>query len=232
MAFRLAHGPRVENEGLGSDHATVVVNETFVSIQGEAAQTGRPTVFIRLTGCPLRCRWCDTQYAFTRGTKWEVSDIVARVADYGVNPVCITGGEPLVQIGARRLAELLCSAGHEVSIETSGAVPIDGLDSRIRVVMDLKPPGSGESHRNRLDNLTLLSTRDQVKFVLSDRADYEWSKSMLERYHDRFKAEVLFSPVFGELEPRALAEWILADRLPVRLQIQLHKLLWGDVAGR
>lgn len=208
-----------------------MVTEMFVSIQGEAAETGRPTAFIRLAGCPLRCRWCDTQYAFTQGTKYELSQILERVDEYGVSPVCITGGEPLVQSGTRRLSQMLCSAGYEVSIETSGAVPIDGLDPRVHVVMDLKPPGSGESARNRFENLALLRTNDQVKFVLADRGDYEWSKSILDRYNAQLQAEVLFSPVFGELDTRTLAEWILADRLPVRLQIQLHKLLWGEVAG-
>ncbi|HEX5314896.1 MAG TPA: 7-carboxy-7-deazaguanine synthase QueE [Gammaproteobacteria bacterium] len=207
------------------------LTEIFLSIQGEAASVGWPTVFVRLTGCPLRCRWCDTAYAF-HGGEWRSFDAIeAEVARYAVSHVCITGGEPLAQANCRGLVARLAAAGYAISIETSGALPIAGLDPRAIIVMDVKTPGSGEVSRNRLENLEQLRARDQAKFVLAERGDYEWAREFLREHDLAARCEVLFSPVAGELAPRALAEWILADRLPVRFQLQLHKLLWGDVPG-
>lgn len=208
------------------------MSEIFLSIQGEAADIGRPSVFIRLSGCPLRCRWCDTAYAFHDGKSYRLEDIEERVAAYGVQPVCLTGGEPLAQKSCRELAARLATGGYAVSIETSGTLDIGGLDPRVRIVMDVKAPGSGESRRNRIENIGHLRGQDQVKFVLADRTDYEWSRAFLREHVPGLRAEILFSPVAGDLSPRTLAEWILEDRLPVRLQIQLHKLLWGNVPGR
>lgn len=208
------------------------VTEIFLSIQGESASSGWPTVFVRLTGCPLRCRWCDTAYAFSGGARWSLDRIEAEVDRHGVCHVCITGGEPLAQPGCRLLAERLAARGHAVSIETGGALDIAGIDPRVRVVMDVKPPGSGESGRNRRENLDLLRAHDEVKFVIADRTDYEWARSFVREHELAARVGVLFSPVANELAPAALAEWILADRLPVRFQIQLHKTLWGDVPGR
>jgi 7-carboxy-7-deazaguanine synthase len=208
------------------------ITEIFLSIQGESASVGWPTVFVRLTGCPLRCRWCDTEYAF-HGGGWRGFDrIEASIRDYGVKHVCITGGEPLAQRNTRGLIRRLAERGHAVSIETSGALSIEGLDTRATVVMDLKAPGSGEMKRNRLENIEYLRASDQVKFVLADRRDYDWARDMLREHDLATRTEVLFSPVAGELAPRELADWILADRLPVRFQIQLHKTLWGDVPGK
>ncbi len=192
---------------------------------------GRPSVFVRLSGCPLRCRWCDTAYAFHDGQSYRLEDIEERVAAYGVQLVCLTGGEPLAQKSCRELVARLATRGYTVSIETSGALDIGGLDPRVRIVMDVKAPGSGESRRNRIENIGHLREQDQVKFVLADRTDYEWSRSFLREHTPGLRAEVLFSPVAGELSPRALAEWVIEDRLPVRVQIQLHKLLWGNVPG-
>lgn len=208
------------------------ITEIFLSIQGEAASVGWPTVFVRLTGCPLRCRWCDTAYAFQGGQWLSFEQIVAEVARHGARHVCVTGGEPLAQPNCRGLLARLAEAGFEVSIETSGSLDIEGLDPRVTVVMDIKAPGSGEEPRNRLENLPHLRARDQAKFVLAGRADYDWARAFIEEHDLAARTEVLFSPVAGELEPRDLADWIVADRLPVRFQIQLHKSLWGDVAGR
>ncbi|MGH8272110.1 MAG: 7-carboxy-7-deazaguanine synthase QueE [Gammaproteobacteria bacterium] len=208
------------------------LTEFFLSIQGEAASVGWPTVFVRLTGCPLRCRWCDTAYAFHGGDWWSFDDIEAKVAAYGVQHVCITGGEPLAQPNCRALITHLAARGYAVSIETSGALPIADIDPRAIVVMDIKAPGSGEAERNRLENLEHLRAHDQVKFVLADRSDYEWACAFVREHDLAARTEVLFSPVADELAPRELAEWILADRLPVRFQTQLHKILWGDVPGR
>lgn len=207
------------------------VTEIFLSIQGEAASVGWPTVFVRLTGCPLRCRWCDTAYAFHGGDWRSLDQIAAEVARHGVYHVCITGGEPLAQPNCRMLAARLAQRGYAVSIETSGSIDIAGLDPRVTVVMDVKTPGSGEESRNRLENLPYLRAQDQAKFVLTDRADYDWACAFVRRHELTSRTGVLFSPVAGELEPRELAEWILVDHLPVRFQIQLHKSLWGDVAG-
>ena len=208
------------------------VSEIFASLQGESTTVGAPTVFVRLTGCPLRCRWCDTTYAFRGGERLTIDEILARVSDLGLPEVCVTGGEPLAQAACRDLLTALADAGHRVSLETSGALLIAGLDPRVRCVMDLKAPGSGEADKNLWDNLDHLRPHDEVKFVLAGRADYDWAKDVLERHGLARRATVLFSPVAGELAPSTLADWIVADRLPVRFQLQLHKILWGDARGK
>ena len=208
------------------------LTEIFLSVQGESRTVGWPTVFVRLTGCPLRCQYCDTAYAFHGGDWWDIDAILAEVAKHGVRHVCVTGGEPLAQKRCLALLERLCDAGYEVSLETSGALDIAGVDPRVSRVMDLKTPGSKEAHRNRLENLPLLTAHDQLKFVICDRADYDWAKDMLATHALDRRCEVLFSPSQGQLAPRELAEWIIADRLPVRFQLQLHKVLWGDQPGR
>lgn len=208
------------------------VSEIFASLQGESTTVGVPTVFVRLTGCPLRCRWCDTTYAFRGGERLTIDEILARVSDLGLPEVCVTGGEPLAQAACRELLATLADAGHRVSLETSGALLIAGLDPRVRCVMDLKAPGSGEADKNLWDNLDHLRPHDEVKFVLAGRADYDWAKDVLERHGLARRATVLFSPVAGELAPSTLADWIVADRLPVRFQLQLHKILWGDARGK
>lgn len=208
------------------------VSEIFASLQGESTTVGVPTVFVRLTGCPLRCRWCDTTYAFRGGERLTIDEILARVSDLGLPEVCVTGGEPLAQAACRDLLTAFADAGHRVSLETSGALSIAGLDPRVRCVMDLKAPGSGEADKNLWDNLDHLRPHDEVKFVLAGRADYDWAKDVLERHGLARRATVLFSPVAGELAPSTLADWIVADRLPVRFQLQLHKILWGDARGK
>jgi 7-carboxy-7-deazaguanine synthase len=208
------------------------ITEIFHSLQGEARSVGWPTVFVRLTGCPLRCGYCDTAYAFHGGQWMEVEDILERVAQYGTRHVCVTGGEPLAQRTCLTLLSRLCDRGYEVSLETSGALDVSEVDSRAIKVMDLKTPGSGELDRNLYSNIAHLLPHDQVKLVLCDRADYDWAKEMLASYDLPARCEVLFSPSYGQVAPRQLAEWILQDRLPVRMQIQLHKLLWGEEPGR
>ena len=207
------------------------ITEIFHSIQGEADAVGWPTVFVRLTGCPLRCTWCDTTYSFHGGAWRTIDEIVADVATHGARHVCVTGGEPLSQKRCLILLQRLCDAGYEVSLETSGALDVAQVDPRVRKVVDLKAPGSGEFKRNRWSNLAHLRPLDQVKFVLADRADYEWARGVVAEHALAARCQVLFSPVHGNVAPRELAEWILADRLPVRLQMQLHKLLWGEEPG-
>ena len=209
----------------------VRITEIFHSLQGESRSVGWPTVFVRLTGCPLRCGYCDSAYAFHGGQQMELDDICARVAEFGARYVCVTGGEPLAQRGCLPLLSKLCDAGYQVSIETSGALDVSGVDSRVVKVMDLKTPGSGEQARNLWQNLEHLQPHDQIKFVICSRADYEWARQMLAE-HSLARWEVLFSPSYGQVAPRELAEWILADQLPVRFQLQLHKILWGEEPGR
>jgi 7-carboxy-7-deazaguanine synthase len=210
----------------------VKVTETFVSIQGEADAVGWPTLFIRLTGCPLRCVYCDTQYAFHGGEWRGIEELVEIARQSGVRHVCVTGGEPLAQRACMELLSALCDTGFAVSLETSGAMDVAPVDPRVSRVVDLKTPGSGESARNRLENLPCLGTNDQLKLVLCSRSDYEWARELLRERGPIIGCQVLFSPSWGQLEPRELAEWILADRLDVRLQVQLHKYLWGNEPGR
>ncbi len=208
------------------------ITEIFYSLQGEAATAGLPTVFIRLTGCPLRCGYCDTEYAFQGGEWMEQDDILARAAEYAPQYITVTGGEPLAQKPCIQLLQGLCDAGYSVSLETSGALDIAAVDPRVSRVMDLKTPGSGEAERNRLENLALLTTNDQVKFVICNREDYEWARERVREYYLDRICGVLFSPAHKQQDATELADWILADRLPVRLQIQLHKILWGNTPGR
>lgn len=208
------------------------LTEIFLSLQGEARDSGWPTVFVRLTGCPLRCRYCDTAYAFHGGQWWEIDAILQEVARHGARHVCVTGGEPLAQKRCLVLLEKLCDAGYVVSLETSGALDIAGVDARVSRVVDIKTPDSGEVQRNRWANLALLTARDQVKFVICSRADYDWARAVVAEQRLPEVCDVLFSPSAGQLAPRALADWIVADRLPVRFQLQLHKLLWNDEPGR
>jgi 7-carboxy-7-deazaguanine synthase len=208
------------------------VTETFVSIQGEADAVGWPTLFIRLTGCPLRCVYCDTQYSFFGG-EWQTVEQLLEIAHgSGVRHVCVTGGEPLSQKACLELLASLCDAGFDVSLETSGAIDVAPVDARVARIVDLKTPGSGEVHRNRLENLAVLTPRDQLKIVLNSQADYFWARDFVRSRLGSLPCPVLFSPVWGEVPPRDLAEWILADRLDVRLQLQLHKVLWGNEPGR
>lgn len=212
--------------------AKLRITEIFLSLQGEARDVGWPTVFVRLTGCPLRCHYCDTAYAFSGGSAMSLDEVLSKVADYAVSHVTVTGGEPLAQRSVLPLLVALCDAGYAVSLETSGALDVSAVDPRVVKVVDLKCPDSGESGKNRLENLQHLGTRDQIKFVISGRKDYEWACTQLKAFDLVTRVEVLFSPVHDQLEPTMLAEWILEDRLPVRFQIQLHKYLWGEAAGR
>ena len=208
------------------------VTEIFLSLQGESATVGVPTVFVRLTGCPLRCTYCDTAYAFRGGESLSLDEVVAQVAAFETPHVTVTGGEPLAQPGCLALLERLCDAGWRVSLETGGALDIGGVDARVTTVMDLKTPGSGEADRNCYANIDHLKPGDQVKFVVCDRTDYEWARERIAEFGLARRCELLMSPCHGRQEARQLAEWILADRLPVRFQIQLHKYLWGDEPGR
>ncbi|KPK40135.1 MAG: 7-carboxy-7-deazaguanine synthase [Gammaproteobacteria bacterium SG8_47] len=208
------------------------VTEIFYSLQGESRSVGVPTVFVRLTGCPLRCGYCDTTYAFQGGEWYSIDAILQQVRQLDATHVTVTGGEPLAQKPCRALLTKLCDQGYAVSLETSGALDIAGIDTRVSIVMDIKTPGSGEAERNRWANLELLGSKDQVKFVICDRADYEWARTVLADYDLTARSEVLFSPSHGHLDARQLAEWILEDHLGVRMQIQLHKLLWGEKPGR
>jgi 7-carboxy-7-deazaguanine synthase len=208
------------------------ITEIFYSLQGESSTTGLPTVFVRLTGCPLRCSYCDTAYAFHGGTLMPLAGVLVAVAEYRPRHVTVTGGEPLAQRDCLPLLGALCDRGYRVSLETSGALPIAEVDPRVHVILDIKTPASGEVSRNLWVNLARLGAKDEIKFVICDRADYEWSRLQLDRHRlVDSGAELLFSPAQGRVEPRALAEWILADRLPVRMQVQLHKILWGDTPG-
>jgi 7-carboxy-7-deazaguanine synthase len=208
------------------------LTEIFLSLQGEARDAGWPTVFVRLTGCPLRCRYCDTEYAFFGGQWWDIDAILAEVAKHGARHVCVTGGEPLAQKRCIALLRRLCDAGYIVSLETSGAIDISEVDPRVSRVVDIKTPGSGEVARNRWDNLPLLTPHDQVKFVICSRADYEWARDVLAEHRLHERCDVLFSPSHAQVKPRELADWIVEDHLPVRFQMQLHKALWGEEPGR
>jgi 7-carboxy-7-deazaguanine synthase len=208
------------------------ITELFYSLQGEGSTVGYPTVFVRLTGCPLRCGYCDTSYAFTGGEWMEIDAIFASLQQYRSRYVTVTGGEPLAQKNCLELLKRLCDAGYQVSLETSGALDISAVDDRVVKIMDIKTPGSGELDKNLWTNIQYLQVQDQVKFVILNREDYEWSKNVIEEQALDARCSVLFSPVADELKPGQLAEWILQDQLPVRFQIQLHKYLWGNEPGR
>ncbi|MGB8855395.1 MAG: 7-carboxy-7-deazaguanine synthase QueE [Burkholderiales bacterium] len=208
------------------------VNEIFFSLQGETSRSGLPTVFVRLTGCPLRCGYCDTAYAFHEGETAPVQSILDRVASYAARYVTVTGGEPLAQKNCLPLLKQLCDGGYSVSLETSGAIDVSRVDPRVSRIVDIKTPGSGEMEKNRWQNIPLLTARDEIKFVLCDEADYRWAREKLQHHALEKICPVLFSPVYESLEPAQLAEWILRDRLPVRMQVQLHKILWGVERGK
>ena len=216
----------------GGNTRRLKITEIFFSLQGEAHTVGFPTVFVRLTGCPLRCQYCDTAYAFYGGEWMTIDGVLARVAEFAPRYVCVTGGEPLAQKNCLPLLNGLCDASYQVSLETSGAMPLADVDARVIRVVDVKTPGSGEERRNRYDDLALLRAEEQIKFVICDRADYQWSKDKVATLGLAQRCTVLFSPSAEQLPARDLAEWILADRLPVRFQLQLHKVLWGNVPGK
>jgi len=215
-----------------SDPARLRITEIFYSLQGESSSVGWPTVFIRLTGCPLRCAYCDTAYAFTGGDWWSLDEILDQVQQYEPHYVCVTGGEPLAQKASIELLSRLCDLGYQVSLETSGAMDISEVDPRVHRIVDIKTPGSGEVARNLYSNLALLTEKDEVKFVICNRGDYEWARDRVAEYRLTDRCPVLFSPVHGDMAPSELAEWLLQDRLNVRFQLQLHKYLWGEQPGK
>ena len=222
----------VESGGASDTGRRLKITEIFYSLQGEADTVGFPTVFVRLTGCPLRCQYCDTAYAFHGGEWMNIEEVVGRVAGFTPRYVCVTGGEPLAQKNCLPLLTSLCDHGYRVSLETSGAMPLAAVDPRVIRVVDVKTPGSGEQGRNRYQDLALLRAEEQIKFVICDRADYEWSRDKMTELGLPARCNVLFSPSAEQLPARELADWILADRLPVRFQLQLHKVLWGNVPGK
>lgn len=208
------------------------ISEIFYSLQGESSTIGKPTLFVRLTGCPLRCVWCDSEYAFSGGEYWSLDALLEKIAGYSPQYICVTGGEPLAQKKAcETLLTQLCDLGYAVSLETSGAIDVSAVDPRVSKVMDLKAPDSGEMGKNLYRNIDYLLPSDEVKFVLASRKDYDWAKMQIDQYQLAAKANLIFSPCFGQLDPTELAEWVIADNLPVRFQLQLHKLLWADAAG-
>jgi 7-carboxy-7-deazaguanine synthase len=208
------------------------IHEIFHSLQGESTRVGLPTVFVRLTGCPLRCGYCDTAYAFQGGENMSLEQILEKVASFGAKYVTVTGGEPLAQKECIPLLEKLCDAGYSVSLETSGAMDTSKVDARVSVILDIKTPGSGEEKKNLWSNLDRLKSTDEVKFVLCGREDYDWARQVLAERGIAAKCTVLFSPVYSQLNPTDLADWVLQDRLPVRMQVQLHKILWGETPGK
>ena len=227
------HFPHLSRKVTSSaETASLRVNEIFLSLQGETSRVGLPTVFVRLTGCPLRCDYCDTAYAFHEGDRMSLAAILSEVARHGARHVTVTGGEPLAQKECLALLRLLCDAGYSVSLETSGALDISAVDERVSRILDLKTPGSGEMEKNLWSNIQWLTSHDEVKFVLCDEGDYRWAVEMMGKHRLDRTCPVLFSPVHGGLDPAVLAGWILRDRLPVRMQVQLHKLLWGEGPGR
>ena len=209
----------------------IKVNEIFYSLQGESSYVGLPTIFIRLTGCPMRCNYCDTSYAFNAGDNFTINHILEIISQYKTKNVTVTGGEPLAQKECWSLLKQLCDRGYKVSLETGGAISISEIDKRVKIVLDIKTPGSGEEKNNFWGNLELIKSNDEIKFVITDIKDYIWAKELLVREKLNEKALILFSPVFSDLNPKYLAEWILKDQLPVRFQIQLHKIIWGEVPG-
>lgn len=212
---------------------TLRITEIFYSLQGESDTVGWPTVFIRLTGCPLRCQYCDTEYAFTGGKRYSPESVIEQVQQYSsLKHICVTGGEPLTQPAVYGLMQQLCDLGYSVSLETSGALDISRVDARVSRVLDIKTPDSAEADKNLWSNIELLSSHDQVKFVICSREDYDWAKQVVEQYHLLERSPVLFSPSFAQIRPRDLADWIVVDQLPVRFQLQLHKILWDDAPGR
>jgi len=217
---------------MSSANDSLRISEIFFSLQGETSRVGLPTVFVRLTGCPLRCDYCDTTYAFSGGQTMALDAIMAEVARHGAHYVTVTGGEPLAQKNCLSLLRALCDAGYAVSLETGGALDVSGVDARVAKVVDIKTPASGEMEKNLWSNLEHLNPHDEIKFVLCDEADYLWAKQVLQERDLAKRCEVLFSPAQGQLAPKDVAEWVLRDKLPVRLQVQLHKLLWGNEAGR
>ena len=210
---------------------TLKIHEIFHSIQGESSRIGLPTTFVRLTGCPMRCVYCDTAYAFSGGSNMSLTDIMLKVAELGAPYVTVTGGEPLAQKECHGLLTALCDAGYSVSLETGGAMDILAVDPRVSVILDIKTPGSGELEKNLWSNLALLKASDEVKFVLCDRSDYDWAKHQLAEHKLNETCPVIFSPVYSQVNPSDLAAWILADKLQVRMQVQLHKILWGEKPG-
>lgn len=212
--------------------ASLRISEIFYSLQGETSRVGLPTVFVRLTGCPLRCQYCDTTYAFTGGSTMTLESVIKEIKSYPTRYVTVTGGEPLAQKNCQLLMNILCDMGYQVSLETSGALDVSMVDSRVMKILDIKTPASGEVEKNLWSNLDKLNKDDEIKFVLCGEADYEWAKKMLIERHLTDRCEVLFSPAQGQLSPTELADWILHDRLNVRMQLQLHKILWGNVSGR
>lgn len=230
-AARLPNGNGMDTTSPAQPAQRLRISEIFHSLQGEADAVGWRTVFVRFTGCPLRCVWCDTEYAFHGGQWRTIAEVLAAVAIHQTRHVCVTGGEPLAQKRCLKLLMQLCDVGYEVSLETSGALDVAEVDPRVRKVLDLKAPGSGEAARNLWSNLDHLTPQDQVKIVIADRADYDWARSRVAENELAARCQVLFSPVYGRVAPRELAEWILADRLDVRMQLQMHKLLWGDQPG-